>query len=120
MENYTVEINLKNKYEDCEDFKYDIELLFKQNNILITSFFTEFNCFNEKFINKFDTLKNKGHFELYDYNGCVIITKNENYLTFNTSSFGGACYGKMEFTVLITDEILLMIETVKTIKQNLK
>jgi len=117
MENYTVEINLKSKYEDVENFEYDIQLLFKQNNILITSFLTEFNYFKEKFIDKFDTLKNKDYFELHDCNGCVIITKNDNCLTFITSTFGGYCYGKMNFTVLITDELLSMIETVKTIKK---
>lgn len=50
MKNYTVEINLKNKYEDVENFEYDIQLLFKQNNILITSFLTEFNFFKKKLL----------------------------------------------------------------------
>jgi len=119
MENYTIEIKLNDQDDDYNYYEY-LELLFKQNDILITSFLTDLNYFYEKFINNFDTLKNKDCFELYDCNGCVIITKNDNYLKFKTSIYGGDCYGESSFTVLITDEIFSMIEKVKIIKQNLK
>jgi|SaaInlStandDraft_5_1057022.scaffolds.fasta_scaffold112834_1 hypothetical protein len=111
---------LNNENENNEDNDNTITLLFKQNNILITSFLTEFNYFYEKFINKFDSKKKDDCFTLFDCNGCAIIIKNDNCLTFNTSIYAGECYGETDFTVLITDEIFSMIEKVKTIKQNFK
>jgi len=122
MENYNVEIKLNYGEDSDEEDSYDeitMELSFKQNNILITSFYTNFKYFYEIFANKFDPEKKEDCFNLYDCNGCVIITKNDNYLTFNTSIFGGFCHGEMCFTVLITNEMLSMIEKVKTIKKNL-
>jgi len=116
MENYTIEIKLN---DQDDDYNY-LKLLFKQNNKVITSFSTNVKYFCEIFVNNFDPKKEKDCFNLFDCNGCVIITKDNNYLTFDTSIYGGECYGEMDFTVLITDEILLMIEKVKTIKQNLK
>lgn len=123
MENYTIEIKLNTNEEfDDEDIGYEIpmELLFKQNNIEITSFYMNFKYFYEIFINKFDQTKNEDCFELYNCNGSVIITKKNNYLIFETSIFSGCSYGLTSFTVLITDEIFTMIEKVKIIKQNLK
>lgn len=122
MENYIIELKLNNEENSDEEITYDelsIKILFKQNNILIASFYTNFKYFNEKFVNKFDPKKEKDCFNFHDCNGSVLIIKNDNYLTFNTSIFGGRCYGEIDFTVLITNEIFLMIEKIKIIKKNL-
>ena len=52
MDNYIIELKLDDEIDS-------IELLFKQNNILITSFCTNFQYFNEIFVNKFDPKKKK-------------------------------------------------------------
>ena len=48
--------------------------------------------------------------KLYDCNGFVGFIKNKNYLTFETSHYGGDIWGVCNFTVKINEEIVNLLD----------
>ena len=119
MGDIVLDNNYKNKYHDEYDNEYKNHLITiktkisDNKHVIVASFHIPSDVKNNE---KLIELKNKINEDiymiakLYDCNGFVGLIKNKEYLTFETSQFGGDIWGVCNFTVKINDEIPKLLD----------
>jgi hypothetical protein len=114
MDNYTVTITNVYNDHDC-DYEIKFKSLIHNNEYIdLASFYISGYTISE---NKQSLINLKTHINdnikmnivLLNSNGTIMISKNNNYLTFEISRYDTEIYGECSFTVKINSEILKIL-----------
>ena len=120
MENYIISIRdtaLDNKFRDEFSLDYKehlIEIKTIGMDITVASFHVPDDIkYNKELKNLQDKLHNNEEIDvnLFNCNGYVGIRKKNEYLTFETSIYGGDIWGVSNFTIKINESVDDMLKT---------
>jgi hypothetical protein len=113
MENYTIEHKLEkmNVFTDIRDYKSVITFLTKGRPF--TKFVTDFYVLYHYFSILFDENEKEQVFEFHNYEGTTVISKNEEFITFEVSQFIGEVSGELYFSVIYGEEFKRFVNEIK-------